>query len=182
VSQVSSGAVSIDAKQEAIEAPSPTATEALPTQVAQAATAEEAPVPKTPEIGQKMARPEPPKSNPVPVPAKKKKPETIPATAAPPEKPQSIERKKPRAEPAKAVVAEPRLPGFRDLPENIQREIPALTVGGYIYSSVAAERSILINNRLLREGSEIGHGLVLEKMLPKEAVLNYKGYRYRVPY
>jgi general secretion pathway protein B len=77
---------------------------------------------------------------------------------------------------------EPYVPALRELPANIQREIPALTVGGYIYASKPAERSILINNRLLREGEQIAPGLTLEKMMPREAVLNYRGYRYRVPY
>jgi general secretion pathway protein B len=81
-----------------------------------------------------------------------------------------------------ASAVEPRVPGLRELPDSIQREIPALTVGGYIYSSTPAERSVLINNRLLHEGSEITPGLTLEKMLTREAVLNYKGYRFRIPY
>jgi general secretion pathway protein B len=71
---------------------------------------------------------------------------------------------------------------LRELPSNIQREIPSLTIGGYIYAGNPAERSVLINNRLLREGDQIAAGLTLEKMMPREAVLNYRGYRYRVPY
>jgi general secretion pathway protein B len=71
---------------------------------------------------------------------------------------------------------------LRELPSNIQREIPPLTIGGYIYAGNPAERSVLINNRLLREGDQIAAGLTLEKMMPREAVLNYRGYRYRVPY
>lgn len=71
---------------------------------------------------------------------------------------------------------------LRELPENIQREIPALTISGYIYSSIQSERSVLINKKLLHEGDEVAPGLTLEKMMPKEAVLNYKGYRYRISY
>lgn len=71
---------------------------------------------------------------------------------------------------------------LRELPENIQREIPALTISGYIYSNIPSERSVLINKKLLHEGDEIASGLTLEKMMPKEAVLNYKGYRYRMSY
>lgn len=71
---------------------------------------------------------------------------------------------------------------LRELPEPIQREIPALSIGGYIYSSNPAERSLLINNKLLREGDEVAPGLTLEKMLRGSVVLNYKGYRYRIAY
>jgi general secretion pathway protein B len=35
---------------------------------------------------------------------------------------------------------------------------------------------------LRREGEEVAPGLKLEKLNPKEAVFNFKGYRYRVPY
>ncbi len=71
---------------------------------------------------------------------------------------------------------------LRELPEQIQREIPALKIGGYIYSNNPAERSLLINNKLLREGDEVAPGLTLEKMLRGSVVLNYKGYRYRIAY
>ena len=71
---------------------------------------------------------------------------------------------------------------LRELPEQIQRDIPALTIGGYIYSNNPAERSLLINNKLLREGDEVAPGLTLEKMMRGNVVLSYKGYRYRMPY
>lgn len=161
-------------------APPAAAPNAASPPAAQASVPEAVPLPPqqaVPAAPPELARQ---KAEPKPRPAKKKKSESAAMPAA-----STLEEKtKESAVPvvAAASAAEPRLPGFRDLPENIQREIPALTVGGYIYSSVPAERSVLINNRLMREGSEVTHGLVLEKMLPKEVVFNYKGYRYRVPY
>jgi general secretion pathway protein B len=71
---------------------------------------------------------------------------------------------------------------LRELPEQIQREIPALKIGGYIYSNNPAERSLLINNKLLREGDEVAPGLTLEKMMRGSVVLVYKGTRYRMMY
>jgi general secretion pathway protein B len=71
---------------------------------------------------------------------------------------------------------------LRDLPPNIQREIPAVNVNGYIYAVNPADRSVLINNKLLHEGEQVEPGLILEKLTPKGAVLNFKGYRFRVPY
>ena len=85
-------------------------------------------------------------------------------------------------EPKAAQTAEPPIPTLRELPENVQREIPTLAVGGYIYSGNKADRSVLINQRLLREGEEVAPGLVLEKMLPNGMVLNYRGQRYRTGY
>lgn len=80
------------------------------------------------------------------------------------------------------VAPEARVPNLRELPQNIQAEIPPLTITGYIYSKNDADRSVLINNKLLREGDLAAPGVVLEKMMPKEAILNYKGYRYRLAY
>jgi general secretion pathway protein B len=71
---------------------------------------------------------------------------------------------------------------LRDLPEPIQRAIPAITVGGYIYSRNPADRLLLIDKVLRHEGEEVAPGLVLDKLLPKAAVFTFRGYRYRVPY
>lgn len=146
-----------------------------------------APVPeRSPVVRPKNeSRAEPVKPKPVPAPAKKKRErETVaePASAAPAAAPKPAKREDETRAATVAKAPEAGLPRLHELPGNIQREIPALTVGGYIYSSVPAERSLLINNRLLREGGEVAPGLVLEEMLPKEAVLAYKGHRYRVPY
>lgn len=87
------------------------------------------------------------------------------------------------AVPAKPAVApEEPVVNLRDLPEPIQRSIPQVAVGGYIYSKNPADRLLLIDKVLRHEGEEVAPGLTLEKLLPKEAVFNFKGYRYRVPY
>ncbi|MET0961450.1 MAG: general secretion pathway protein GspB [Noviherbaspirillum sp.] len=85
------------------------------------------------------------------------------------------------APPAFAPVPE-RIALLQELPAQIQREIPPLAINGYIYASSPADRSVLINNRLRREGDQLADGLVLEKLLPREMVLNYRGYRYRISY
>jgi general secretion pathway protein B len=86
----------------------------------------------------------------------------------------------PAAKPAAA--AEEPVVNLRELPEPIQRSIPPVSVGGYIYSKNAADRLLLVDKVLRREGEEVAPGLILEKLQPKEAVFNFKGYRYRVPY
>lgn len=92
----------------------------------------------------------------------------------------------PVAAPAPAVpptpAAEESVPGMRDLPEPIQRQIPAVAIGGYIYSKNPADRLLLIDKVLRHEGEELAPGLVLEKLQPKAAIFSFKGYRYRVPY
>lgn len=83
---------------------------------------------------------------------------------------------------AAAAPEEEKLQSLRELPEAIQRALPPLTFGGYMYSKNPADRLLLIDKTLRHEGEEVAPGLVLEKLLPKAAVMNYKGYRYRVPY
>ncbi|RZI40853.1 hypothetical protein EGT07_21380 [Herbaspirillum sp. HC18] len=115
----------------------------------------------------------------------------VQAQAAPAPKPKEKIVKKPaevKPQPAeepkiaKTQPAEQPVPLLQELPEQVQREIPPLAVGGYIYSGSKADRSVLINQRLLHEGEEVAPGLVLEKMLPNGMVLNYRGYRYRTGY
>jgi len=110
------------------------------------------------------------------------KPRDKPKPKKPVEK-KAVEKKRteePKA--AKAPAPEPAVGTLQDLPEQVRREIPAISVGGYIYSGNKADRSVLVNNRLLREGDEAAPGLVVEKMTPSGMVLNYKGYRYRRGY
>ena len=100
--------------------------------------------------------------------------------------PSSVPLPKPKPAPAPtspaAAPEEEQLPSLRDLPEPIQHAVPPLVFGGYMYSTNPADRLLLIDKALRHEGEEVAPGLVLEKLLPKEAVMNYKGYRYRIPY
>lgn len=92
----------------------------------------------------------------------------------------------PKVEPtpvaAPAPAPEEHLQTLRELPEAIQREVPNVAIGGYIYSRNPADRLLLIDKILRKEGEEVAPGLVLEKLMPKAAVMNYRGTRYRVPY
>lgn len=94
------------------------------------------------------------------------------------------EKAKPAAaspEPA-AVAVEDSLPFMRALPQSVQQSLPQVTFGGYMYSKNPADRLLLIDKVLRHEGEEVAPGLVLEKLLPKAAVMNYRGTRYRVAY
>jgi general secretion pathway protein B len=90
------------------------------------------------------------------------------------------------ATPAPASVPAPApedsLPYLHQLPDTIQRDIPRVSFGGYMYSANPADRLLLVDKALRHEGEEVGPGLVLEKLLPKAAVMNYRGVRYRVAY
>jgi general secretion pathway protein B len=137
---------------------------------------------------QTASRPAAPKAITVPDPQVKAAPVPAPAPAKP------LRKLGERAPGEPAAVAPPQAPApapapaperiamLQELPAQIQREIPTLAINGYIYASNPADRSVLINNRLRREGDTLADGFVLEKLLPREMVLNYRGYRYRVSY
>jgi general secretion pathway protein B len=89
-------------------------------------------------------------------------------------------KREPTAPPPTASEAiAPLLP---QLPEAIQRAIPPLAIKGIIYSTNPADRILLVGNGLLHEGEDLPGGVRLERILPKSAILNYKGLRYRVAY
>ncbi|WP_323143867.1 general secretion pathway protein GspB [Massilia phyllosphaerae] len=87
---------------------------------------------------------------------------------------------------APAAVAAPApeesLPFLQQLPESVQGGIPRVAFGGYMYSANPADRLLLVDKALRHEGEEVAPGLVLEKLLPRAAVMNYRGVRYRVAY
>lgn len=109
-----------------------------------------------------------------------------PVAAAAPAEPVTRARRaavKPVAEPA------PPLPGpedtiryAKDLPQDIQQQLPRVGFGGYMYSDNAVDRLVLVDKTLRHEGEEIAPGLTLEKLLPRGAVLNFRGTRYRVAF
>ena len=69
-----------------------------------------------------------------------------------------------------------------ELPEDVRRDLPKLTIGGASYSGDAASRMVMINGQIFHEGDTLTPGLVLERIKLKSAVLSYKGYRYEVTF
>lgn len=146
-------------------------------------------VPAAPVVAALPAAPEPAAPAKPEAPAKPKAPPVSAKPPAPAPKPA------PRAEPVEALPeparpvlvaaapsAEDNIGPLQSLPESVQREIPKVSFGGYIYSPNPAERLLLVDKMLRREGEEVAPGLVLERLLPKAAIMNYRGSRYRVAY
>lgn len=69
-----------------------------------------------------------------------------------------------------------------ELPDEVRRELPAISVSGSIYSKSAANRMLVINGQVFHEGDELAPALVLEQIRQKSAVLKYKSYRYEITY
>jgi general secretion pathway protein B len=68
---------------------------------------------------------------------------------------------------------------FDELPVQIQREIPEITVQLHAYSSKPGESLVYINAKRMREGESVKPGLMLEQITPDGMVFTYKGYRFK---
>ena len=84
--------------------------------------------------------------------------------------------------PVPAASASDRLLSLAELPADVQRELPKLTITGGVYSPTPTQRLLIVNGQVLNEGAEAAPGVLLEQIRPKTAVLNFRGYRYGVPY
>jgi general secretion pathway protein B len=77
------------------------------------------------------------------------------------------------------TAAAPPIP--RDqLPADVRAELPPLAVGGSMYSTTPANRTLIVDGRLYREGDLVASGLTLEEIRLKSAVFGYKGHRFEV--
>lgn len=69
-----------------------------------------------------------------------------------------------------------------ELPDDVRRELPALSIGGAMHSDVPANRMLVLNGSVFHEGDQPAPGLVLEEIKLKSAVFRFKDHRYSVAY
>jgi len=159
-----------------VPATAPVATPAPPAAVipAPAPVVQPAPAPAPAPAPVAEARPARVKPAPAPV---------VPAASSSPQpSPQQRETAPAPATVAQQPVGDDQLRTLQQLPDTLQREIPKVAFGGYIYSPTPGESLLLVDKMLRREGEEVAPGLVLERLTPKAAVMNYRGTRYRAAY
>jgi general secretion pathway protein B len=147
------------------------------------------PVAAAPEpVAPAPAAPAPVATPPVPAPVAAAPRPVTPAPAraqapAPAPAPTRHAAAKPAPAPTPAAsAAEARVYSVNELPADIRREWPPLSIGGSIYSDTAASRFLIINGQIYHEGDRIANGLSLEQIKLKAAVLLYKGYRVGITY
>ena len=116
----------------------------------------------TPALSEKAV---PAKAAPGPAPG----PATTPATAS-----------SPPASPA-SVTAE-RIYTVAELPDDVRRSLPALPIGGAMYSRKPADRMLIVNGQVFHEGDAITPELKLEQIRLKSAVLRFRSYQYEITY
>jgi general secretion pathway protein B len=72
------------------------------------------------------------------------------------------------------------VPKLAELPDELRRSVPPLAFGGAVYSEVPAQRMVILNGQLLREGEALSADLTLETIRAKSAVLRIKGERFEL--
>lgn len=70
------------------------------------------------------------------------------------------------------------VPKFKDLPLGLQSLIPPLKFAGHTYSDDPAQRMIIVNNRILKEGNAIDHETRLIEITWEGVVLQYDGENF----
>jgi general secretion pathway protein B len=104
-----------------------------------------------------------------------------PRSKAPPEPAQAKAQEPIRPKPAAAPSAAPTgVPLLGELPEDIRRQIPTLTVNGAVYSDNPAQRLLLINGQVLSQGSAAAPDVTLEIIQPASSEFSFKGTRFRI--
>ncbi len=84
---------------------------------------------------------------------------------------------------AKALQSAPaEVPKLSELPDEIRRQIPALTINGSVYSDNPAQRLLVVNGQVQSQGGQMGSTLKLEEIGVKSSVFSFSGTRFKVPH
>ena len=67
------------------------------------------------------------------------------------------------------------IPRLMTLPAQTRNSLPAIQISGHIYDPTPANRMVIINGQVEREGHFVSDGLILEKITEDGIVLNYSG-------
>ncbi len=77
-------------------------------------------------------------------------------------------------------VSSPAIPELWQLPASLREGIPQLDFSLHVYSTRIDQRSIIINNRMMREGESVTPQLTLSAITPDGVVMRYRSAYFRV--
>ncbi|HJV28587.1 MAG TPA: general secretion pathway protein GspB [Aromatoleum sp.] len=72
-----------------------------------------------------------------------------------------------------------RILNLQDLPPAVRNSLPRLTVSGYASAGDSGKRMVVVNDRLVQEGEEVGPGVTVVTVGGDGVVFDYQGYRFR---
>lgn len=85
------------------------------------------------------------------------------------------------ARPAPRKPAVPALPSIWEMPYAVRKDLPALALTMHVYSSVPAERFVVVEGERHVEGDDLGDGVTLREIRSDGIVLDFKGKRFVYP-
>lgn len=74
----------------------------------------------------------------------------------------------------------PKLMYIDDLPLDIKNELPKLQMAGHAYAAEPADRLIIINDKIMRQGTLITDHLLLKEIIHEGIVLEYKTIAFQI--
>lgn len=89
---------------------------------------------------------------------------------------------KPSPATSAASPALPVAPLLSELPEEIRRQIPALTITGAVASENPAQRLLLVNGQVLPQGAAAAPEVLIEEIRARSSTFKFRGSRFRVTY
>lgn len=119
-----------------------------------------------------------------PVKAKPEPARAAPAVATPsptPAPPGATAKSAPVATPAvPASATSAALPLLSELPDELRRQVPAITITGAVYAENPGQRLLLVNNLVLTQGALAAPEVKLEEIQARSSVFSFRGTRFRV--
>ena len=82
---------------------------------------------------------------------------------------------------APGAPAAPRPLAIAELSADQRRDLPAMVIGGSIWSDNVGNRFVIVNGQVVREGEAAAAGVTLERVGPKSATLRWRELRIEVP-
>ena len=83
------------------------------------------------------------------------------------------------ASPASTAPA-PAVPLLVELPQDVQRQVPPITISGFVHSKDPAQRLLLINGQVVTQGAAAAPDLMLEEIGVKSSIFSFRGTRFRL--
>lgn len=126
-----------------------------------------------------------PVATPLPAIAPAARPKPAPPANRMEPQPQPQPPSKPKTGPAAkgpdgANAAPAPAPLLSELPEDIRRQIPALTITGAVYSDNPAQRLLLVNGQVLTQGSQAAPDVTLVEIRSASSEFSFRGTRFRM--
>jgi general secretion pathway protein B len=74
----------------------------------------------------------------------------------------------------------PAASGAQQAARGLPADAPKVVISGSVWSRDPARRRLIVNGQTVREGADLGQGLVVQEVRQESAVLGYKGAQYNV--